>query len=472
MESNLPGLSFYEGLLGPLERLLIKMERRGTLIDPVYFKKQAKVAEARAMELEVELAGWSIAKKQGIVNWRSSQQTIEFLHGVLKLPKSPVWGKGKVKPDEIKIDAKALQWLRDYSKKKSLDHTPYLDLLIELKRCYSSIKYLNKLPLHADSNNYLHCTMAPDTATFRLAARTPELQQIPTKPEKDPYSIRTGFIAPPGMSYIVADQSQLEMRIQAHLLAKMFGDRTMIDDIMESDCHGKNALRIYSKVYPDRMVACVGKGGSIEGARMVPLADLPAAYVKGHPDPFVSNLRDTIKNIAYGLIYGMTKYSLGAHLKDETGEPIGDERAEQLLFAYIALYPGLQKFFDWAADKVKKLGGMYDLVGGFRPIPEGKDSRNWVVMGPGARKAKNTPMQRGAANIMSLIMLKIEDNIKLQKLGFSQRLQIHDEIDGYAPIENVEEVEAEIKYEMENAFELMCPLECEPGHGINWHEAK
>ena len=78
MESNLPGLSFYEGLLGPLERLLIKMERRGTLIDPVYFKKQAKVAEARAMELEVELAGWSIAKKQGIVNWRSSQQTIEF----------------------------------------------------------------------------------------------------------------------------------------------------------------------------------------------------------------------------------------------------------------------------------------------------------------------------------------------------------------------------------------------------------
>lgn len=443
------------------------MERRGLLIDPVYFKKQAVLAEGRAEALEHQLNEWTLMEGGGIVNWRSSVQEIAFLHTHLHLPESPVCGKGKTKKGKVTVDGKAVEWLRDYAKKKlpSRAWATELDKLIELKKCYSAIKYLNKFPLHADSQGYIHCNMQPDTETFRLAARCPELQQVPVRKEKDPYHIRKGFIAPEGYTYLVADQSQLEMRIKGHLLLKMFKDDSLIKDILAKDCHGQNAIRIYGRIYPTLSVLHPVLGCDVL------LSDLPGEFVKKHPNPVVQGYRETIKAIAYGLAYGMTPHSLGAHLKDPDGEPIGFDRAEVLYNMYLDLYPSEREFQRWAGEFARRNGGMYDLVGGFRNIPEYQDERKWIQEA-GNRKAGNTPMQRGAANIMSLAMVRVENNLTLRKLGYVQRLQIHDELDGYCPEGNEEECMAEIKKEMEAAMDLLCPLEVEPGQGKNWYEAK
>lgn len=464
MESNLDGLHFYAGLLGPFDSLLTKMERRGLYIDPDYFNQQAILAEPEEARLNSLCVDWGIQDGKCAINWRSSQQVGAFLYDKLKLPVSPVTGKGKAKRGERSTDNKALAWIRDYCKKKNQPiWAQHLDNVLDMRKCQSAIKYLRKFPLHADKNGYIHCNMAPDTETLRLAARCPELQQVPIRKEKDPYNIRRGFIAPPGMSYIVADQSQLEMRILGHVLKKMYNDDSLITDILADDCHGTNAIRIYGKVYPNRMVPYLGKE--------ILLKTLPGSAVKKHESKFVTGLRETIKNIAYGLIYGMTEYSLGSHLKDEFGEPIGDEAALLLLNMFKDLYPPLREFFAWCGNYARRNGGMVDLCGGLRTIPDAASSDRWVRMS-GERKAANTIMQRGAANIMALAMLRVEDNQKLKDMGFTQNLQIHDEIDGYCPIGLEEECMAEIKFEMESAMVLECPLEVEPGYGANWYDAK
>lgn len=460
--------------MGPFENCLMAMERRGLLVDPAYFSATAKEATLKANEIINELAEWTIQDFGRVYNWRSPQQVAQLLYHTMGLPLSPVCGKGKPKKDSESTDNKALAWCRDYCKKGGRPTwSKAINLILELKKCFSAVKYLEKFPLHADSEGYIHCTMQPDTETMRLAARTPELQQVPVRKEKDPYHIRKGFIAPFGYDYIVADQSQLEMRILAHLLHKMFNDDSLTNDILDVDCHGKNAIRIYGSVYPQREVLLSKTKDDWEAGlgQMVLLRDFPAERVKGYYDPFISGLRETIKNIAYGLIYGMTEFSLGAHLKDEKGEPIGDAMAKVLADRYKDLYPSLRQYTAWAHTFAVRHGGMVDLVGGFRPIPEAKSSNKWIRQA-GLRKAENTPMQRGAANIMALASIRIEDNQRLNELGFTQRLQIHDELDGYCPEEASDEVMEIIKYEMENAMELMCPLEVEPGKGKSWYDAK
>lgn len=442
------------------------MERRGLLIDPAYFKKQAIEADSRAEHIILELNEWTLQEGAGVINWRSVDQKQSFFHQHLYLPTSPVCGKGKTKKDKDPTDNKALEWFRDHCRQKGRKtHARYFEKAIELQKCFSASKYLNKFPLHADSDNYVHCNMAPDTKTFRLAARCPELQQVPIRKEKDLYHIRKGFISPEGMDYIVADQSQLEMRILGHLLLKMFGDDSLIKDILDSDCHSKNVIKVYGRVYPDKYVLHPGTGGQVL------FADLPPEFIKDHPDVWVSGKRDTIKNIAYGLIYGLTIYRLAFDLKDDFGEPIGKEAATVIYNMYLDLYPGLRKLMAFCKEFVIKNGGMYDLLGGFLPIPDSQSSDGWKIESA-ARMAMNTPMQRGAAKLMALAMLLIENCPLLKKLGCTQRVQIHDEIDFYCPEQNSDEAMPIIQNHMETALELLCPLKAKPGKGKSWYDAK
>lgn len=445
------------------------MERDGILIDPPYFSRQAKKADEKAKEkeegLNVFLRGMGVEP----INWRSPQQKVKLFHETLKLPVSPVCGKGKTKKGKAPTDHKAVEWLRDYSRKRNMaDVSAALDKAIDLQRCHSSIKYLKKFPLHADKNGYIHCSMAPDTSTFRLAARCPELQQVPIRKEKDEFEIRKGFIAPEGRSYLVADQSQLEMRIISHLLIKMYGDYSLHNDILAADCHSANAIRVFGRVYSHKRISYVDVDGNFHE---IFIKDLPPQYLKKHPDPFVSGLRDDIKSVAYGLNYGMTEHSLGARLKDENGEPIGSELASQIISAYLDLYPGLRKFFAFCKQFVRKHAGMYTLLGRFRNIPDGLDSRDWVV-DKAARIAANVPEQGGGAEIVTLWMLLIEHDTVLRKLEFSQRLQIHDEIDGYCWKGTEEECCNRVADLGTTCFELLTPLVCEPGTGESWHDAK
>lgn len=74
------------------------------------------------------------------------------------------------------------------------------------------------LPLQelSDDKGRVHCSLNLNTDTGRLSSRRPNLQNQPAL-EKDRYKIRDAFIAPPGKKLIVADYSQLELRLLAHV---------------------------------------------------------------------------------------------------------------------------------------------------------------------------------------------------------------------------------------------------------------
>ena len=53
-------------------------------------------------------------------------------------------------------------------------------------------------------------------ATGRLSSSDPNLQNIPVRSPRGE-ALRRGFVPAPGCSFIVADYSQIELRLMAHL---------------------------------------------------------------------------------------------------------------------------------------------------------------------------------------------------------------------------------------------------------------
>jgi DNA polymerase-1 len=98
------------------------------------------------------------------------------------------------------------------------------------------------------------------------------------------------------------------------------------------------------------------------------------------------------------------------------------------------------------------------------------NSRNATARGFAERTAVNSPLQGTAADIIKLAMIRIDRG--LQSYRARMLLQVHDELVFEAPPEEVAEVMALVKYEMENAWPLDVPLLVEAGSGPNWRDAK
>ncbi|KAF0724976.1 hypothetical protein AaE_009735, partial [Aphanomyces astaci] len=68
----------------------------------------------------------------------------------------------------------------------------------------------------ADADGRVHGALNLNTDTGRLSSRKPNLQNQPAM-DKDRYKIRDAFTAPEGKLLVVADYSQLELRLLAHV---------------------------------------------------------------------------------------------------------------------------------------------------------------------------------------------------------------------------------------------------------------
>ena len=89
--------------------------------------------------------------------------------------------------------------------------------------------YVDALPALADAAGRVHSSFRQTiAATGRLSSSDPNLQNIPIRTAAG-REIRRAFVAPPGRTLVVADYSQIELRILAHLsgdaaLIKAFAD--------------------------------------------------------------------------------------------------------------------------------------------------------------------------------------------------------------------------------------------------------
>jgi len=287
--------------------------------------------------------------------------------------------------------------------------------------------YIDALPLmvHPVTGRVHTSFNQAGAATGRLSSSNPNLQNIPIKTDLG-REIRAAFIPRDGWRLVVADYSQIELR----LLAAMSKDPVLVEAF-------RNGEDIHTRT---------------------------AAEVMGVPPLLVTpEARRAAKAVNFGIVYGISPFGLAAQLGISRGE------AERYIFSYFERYAGVKRFIDDTIAEVRRTGVTKTLLGRERGIPD-MNSRNPNARGFAERTAVNSPLQGTAADIIKIAMIHIDR--KLQKFQARMLLQVHDELVLEAPPDELEEVTALVKREMENALPLDVPLLVEVGSGVNWRDAK
>ncbi len=266
------------------------------------------------------------------------------------------------------------------------------------------------------------------TATGRLSSTDPNLQNIPIRMELG-RQLRKAFV-PGGPDYFFmdADYSQIELRLLAH----MSGD--------------------------EKMIAAYQSGADIHRMTASQVMNIPF-------DEVTPEQRSSAKAVNFGIIYGMSAFSLS----DDLG--ITTKEAAEYIEKYFAQYPSVKDFLDGCVASAKEKGYGETLFGRRRNIEELKAS-NFNQRSFGERVAKNMPIQGSAADIIKIAMIRVYQRMKEEGLKSRLIVQVHDEllIEVYRP--EAERVRVILEEEMQGAMQLKVPLIIDVHTGENWYEAK
>jgi len=398
----------------PLARVLARVERNGVRIDSVELKRLSDLMEAEITRLTAEIH--ALAGKP--FNISSPQQLGKVLFEDLGLPAPVKYGKGKV----ISTAADVLDAL-------AADHEIVRKVLEYRQLTKLKGTYVDALPALIDPvTGRLHTSFnAAGAATGRLSSSNPNLQNIPIRTALG-REIRAAFVPQPGWKLMVADYSQIELRLLAH----MSEDELLVQAFRDGeDIHTRTAAEVMG---------------------IDPLMVTPEA-------------RREAKAVNFGIVYGISGFGLAAQLGIKRSE------AEQYIKNYFARYTGVRRFLDQTVAEVRQTGVTRTLFGRERPIPD-INSRNPNSRGFAERTAVNSPLQGTAADLIKLAMVRIDAALSSARHQSRMLLQVHDELVFECPPGEVESVRAMVKREMEGVRELKVPLVVDVGVGDNWRDAK
>ncbi|CAA9503834.1 MAG: PolA [uncultured Rubrobacteraceae bacterium] len=170
----------------------------------------------------------------------------------------------------------------------------------------------------------------------------PNIQQIPHEEE-----FRRCFVAEEGHTFVIADYSQIELRI----LAEVSGDPAFVEAFRKGeDLHSLTAATMYG----------------------VPMEEV------------TKDQRSDAKRINFGLMYGRGAKSLSAQLGTD------EARGRQLIDEYFANYPKVQRFLQRTANRATRDRTLRTLAGRVRKFGNDpvEDDR-----GAMRREAMNYPIQ-------------------------------------------------------------------------------
>jgi DNA polymerase-1 len=405
-------LRVYDEIDLPVSVVLARMEANGILVDRAELARLSAMMEVEITRLTAEIH--ELAGRE--FNIASPQQLGKILFEDLNLPAPFKAGKGKT----ISTAADVLEGLADAH--------PIAAKVLEYRQL-TKLKgtYVDALPELIDGETgRIHTTFnQTGAATGRLASSNPNLQNIPVKTGLG-REIRAAFVPREGWKLIVADYSQIELRLMAH----MSGDPVLVEAFRNNeDIHTRTA-----------------------------------AEVMGVPPMFVTKeARNNAKAVNFGIVYGISAFGLSNQLG------ISRKEAENYIANYFKRYAGVKTFIERTIEEVRASGYATTLLGRQRPIPD-INSKNPNSRGFADRTAVNSPLQGSAADIIKLAMIRIDR--LLSGAQAKMLLQVHDELVLEAPPDEAADIAAMVKHEMETAFALDVPLVVETGIGANWRDAK
>jgi DNA polymerase-1 len=198
--------------------------------------------------------------------------------------------------------------------------------------------------------------------TGRFSCSNPNLQQVPHET-----AYRRCFSAPPGRKLIIADYSQIELRI----LADFSNDERLIEAFKsDADFHSETAAQVFG-VKPEEVTAAQ---------------------------------RTFAKRLNFGVVYGLGASRFADMVK------IGESEAEQMLRRYFNNYRGLDTWLRNTANEVVQ--NRVARTGSGRLMRFRFDPDNPTAVGSAKRVGKNMPIQGTSADILKRAMRLLYDELK------------------------------------------------------------
>jgi len=233
--------------------------------------------------------------------------------------------------------------------------------------------------------------------TGRFSCTNPNIQQVPHATE-----YRRCFSGyPTGRKLVIADYSQIELRI----LAEFSGDRGFIEAFnSDADLHRVTAAQVFN----------------------VPL------------DQVSKDQRDFAKRLNFGVVYGIgaQRFSI------MTGLSVPE--AENVLRKYFATYRGLDNYLREAANRAVNERQARTASGRLVRFRYDENDRQQISMTQ--RNGKNTPIQGTSADILKRALSLLKDELR----DTSARIVniIHDEIVVEADADEAEEIVGKVEHAM------------------------
>ncbi|MHB0980578.1 MAG: DNA polymerase I [Thermoleophilia bacterium] len=396
----------------PLSRVLLDMESAGIHLDCYRLGEITAKVEDQLDGLEAEIH--DLAGEE--FNLGSPQQLGVILFEKLGLPRQRKTKTG------YSTDARTLEALRGLH--------PIIERFEthrELSKLLST--YLLALPAAVDpATGRLHTTFHQTvTATGRLSSSDPNLQNIPVRTDLGA-RVRGCFTAEDGNVLVVADYSQIELRIMAHLS----GEPALLEAFERGeDIHTHTAAEVF---------------------------DMPEAAVD-------STRRRYAKAVNFGIMYGISSFGLAQQLG------IGREEAADYIERYFQRMPRVRAFIDATVADARSQGFVATVMGRRRPIPELRSDNHQTRL-LGERLAVNSVIQGSAADIIKVAMLRCHERMLQEAPATRFVLQVHDELIFECPAESSVALRDLVVREMVAAYDIDPPLVVDVGVGEDWLAAK
>jgi DNA polymerase I-like protein with 3'-5' exonuclease and polymerase domains len=385
--------------VGPVAR----MELAGVTVDRDNLSRQVHSWEQELVNLRAKLAAL------GIANPSSAREVANWLRERLDETKLASWPR--TPSGNLSTRGKHLQRLAD--------DLPGVALVVQfshLEQLRSNFgeKLLNNI--NPQTGRVHGSFQIAGAKSGRFSSSNPNMQNMP-KSE----SFRSVFVAAPGKQFVVADYSQLELRVMAHISN---------DPVMtEAYCNGHDLHAVTA--------------ASMLG---VELDDFDTNH------PAHKEAREKAKAVNFGIIYGSGPTGLKEFAQGAYNLQITIQEARAVIDRFLTTYRGVARWQQEQEARTRKKGTVSTRGGRvhrFAWEPRGEYSRNLAL---------NLPIQGTAAEIAIEALVRVDARLRAELPGAARLiLQVHDEF--VVEVDEIVVLAAKriLEQEMTAAFEVLLP---------------
>jgi len=376
-----------------------KLEARGIAVDRQELSKLLKEFKKKLQEEQIEFMS-----RFGKYDPFSPKQVAFLLTKRLKL-ELPSTKKGNVATDD-----------RALAKHANEPAVAKILNIRRLKKIYDKLVEINKF-LRADGRVHPEFKQI-GTKTGRMSSNSPNVQNVPR-------SLRKVFVAAEGKKLVIADFSQIELRIAAEFVGE------------------------------ERMIEAFERGEDLHA--------LTASLVLGKPkDEITKEERQLAKAMNYGLIYGISARGLMEYARSGYGVELSPSEAAKLIGRFFKAFPSFARWHEKIKEELAQKGRV-----------EGETILGRRFVAETFQDAANYPIQGSGADLLKLAVNVFAHQCRLRGWDEGVVNLVHDEIVCEVEAERAEDTALLLKESMEFAGSLMLkrvPVEAEVAVSDRWEK--